>query len=81
ELQQILNNLGEDEFETTRLIKNNFTTPYKYHFITVAKSILEIVKGEKTRNSMAIQLYQMLHPNFSKKFFNVLIEHVRRGTY
>lgn len=81
ELQQILNNLGEEKFETTRLIKNNFKTPHKYHPITVAKSLLEITKGKKTRNSMATQIYHMLNPNFSKKFLKASMVHVIRETY
>jgi hypothetical protein len=81
ELQQILNNLGKDQFETTRLIKNNFETPHKYHTMTVVKSLLEIAKGKKSRKSMAMQIYQMSHPNFTKKFLKVLMEHVIRETY
>lgn len=80
-LQQILEILGEDKFETTRLIHNNFETPHKYHPITVAKSVLEITKGRKCRNSIAMQIYHMLNPNFTKKFLKELLQHIRRETY
>jgi hypothetical protein len=73
--------LGEENFETTRLIQKDFETPHKYHPITVAKSLLEIAKGNKTRNSMATQIYQMLNPRFTKKFLKDIIQHVKRETY
>lgn len=81
ELQKILNSLGEESLETTRLIKNNFETPHKYHTITIARSLLEITKGKTSRNSMATQFYHMLNPNFTKKFLKALMEHMKRETY
>ena len=81
QLQQILDNLGQENFETTKLIENEYETPHKYHPITVAKSLLEIAKGKKCRSSMAIQIYQMVHPSFAKKFLKILIEHITRETY
>jgi hypothetical protein len=81
ELQQIIESLGEENLETTRLIKNDFETPHKYHPITIAKSLLEIAKGEKCRNSMAMQIYYMLNPRFTKKFLKDIIQHVKRETY
>ena len=81
ELQQIMERLGEENFETTRLIQKDFETPHKYHPITVAKSLLEIAKGNKTRNSMVTQIYQMLNPRFTKKFLKDIIQHVKRETY
>jgi hypothetical protein len=81
ELQQILKKLGQDNFETTRITRRDFETPHKYHPITVARSLLEIAKGTKSRNSMAMQIYQMTHPSFSSKFLKALMEHVLRETY
>lgn len=81
ELQRIVESLGEENLETTRLIRNDFETPHKYHSITVAKSLLEIAKGRKSRNSMVMQIYSMLNPDFSRKFLKALMEHVSRETY
>lgn len=81
ELQQILDKLGREQFEQSRLVKNNFKMPHKYHPITIAKSLVELTKGEKSRKSMATQMYQMLHPSFTMKPLKVLIEHIMRETY
>ncbi|MCJ7431292.1 hypothetical protein MUO83_08805 [Candidatus Bathyarchaeota archaeon] len=81
ELQRIVESLGEENLETTRLIRNDFETPHKYHPITVAKSLLEITKGRKSRNSMVMQIYHMLNPNFTKKFLKDLLQHIKRETY
>jgi len=81
ELQRIIDGLGEEKFETVRFIRNDFETPYKSHPITVARSLLEITKGRKSRISMATQLYYMLNPNFTKKFVKELLQHIKRETY
>ena len=81
ELHQILNSLGEENFETNRLIKNNLDTPHKYHPITIAKALLEIAKGKTSRNSMAMQIFYMSNPSFTKRFVKALMEHVVRKTY
>jgi hypothetical protein len=80
-LKQMLDALGSNNFENRRLIQNNFETPHKYHPITVSRSLLEIAKGKKSRNSFATQIYQMLNPNFSRKFLKAFMEHITRRTY
>jgi hypothetical protein len=80
-LNQILERLGEENFETTRIIQRNYTTPHKYHPITLARSLLEIARSKKTRRSMGIQLYQTAHPSFASRFLKSLLEHVLRETY
>jgi len=80
-LRQMLDVVGEDNFEKGRIIKNNFETPHKYHLITVAKSLTEIAKGKETRKSIPIQLARMLDPNISKDFFKKLIDHAFRKAY
>jgi len=81
ELNQILDSLGEESFETTRLIERNYDTPHKYHPITIAKSLLEITRGRITRKSLADQLIHMFDPNISKDFLKKLTEHAFRETY
>lgn len=80
-LQWIIESLSEDSFEITRLIRNDFRTPHKYHPLTVAKSLLEIANGKKCRDSIAMQVYHMLNPNFTQKFLTELLQHMRRETY
>jgi len=81
ELQRITNSLGEENLEPTRLIKNNFETPFKYHPITITRALLEIAKGKTSRDSMAIQIFKMSNPNFTKKFLKDLMKHITRKTY
>ncbi len=81
EFQRILKDLNTDCLEVERLVANNFATPHKYHPITVARSLLEIAKGKRTRDSMARQVYELLNPNFSGKFLGAFLEHVIRETY
>jgi hypothetical protein len=81
ELQQILDRLGHENFETLRLEKRKFETPHKYHPITIAKSLLEVAKGEETRRSIATQLIHMFYPRISKDFLRKFIEHLLRETY
>jgi len=80
-LQEILFSLGEDKFEAARIIEKKLVTPHKYHPITIAKSLLEITKGKRTRESIATQLFHMLDLKFSKDFASKLINHVLRETY
>jgi len=80
-LQQIFGSLGEENFEATRLNKNHFETPHKYHPITIAKSLLEITKGKETRKSIATQLFRMFNWNFSKDLLTKFVDHVFRETY
>jgi hypothetical protein len=80
-LQELLCDIGEDKFEIARLTLNDFITPHKYHLVTLAKSLLEITKGKRTRESIATQLFYMLNPKISKDFANKLVNHILRETY
>lgn len=80
-LQKILSEVGMDSFEILRAAKSEYRMPHKYHPMTLAKSLLEIAKGKKTRESIATQLFGMLNPKFSKDFVNKLTSHISRETY
>lgn len=80
-LQQILDYLGREKLETSRLEKGGFETPHKYHPITIINSLMEIAKGQETRRSMADQLIHLLYPRISKDFLRRLIDHLLRETY
>lgn len=81
ELRELQNSLGENKFEASRMIQKEFETPYKYHPITLARSLIEIAKAEKARESLATQLYHMLNLKFSKDFVSKMINHILRETY
>jgi len=81
ELLQILSRLGEEKLETPLLIENCFETPHKYHMATLARSLLEIMKGKKCRNSIATQILHMLNPNFARDFLKASIQHITRKMY
>jgi hypothetical protein len=80
-LQQIINTLGEENLEMASIIQNDFRTPHKYHILTVARALLEITKGKKTRESIATQILNMTNLDFAKKFVRDLMKHVVRETY
>jgi hypothetical protein len=80
-LHRIVETLGQDDFETSRILRRDLQTPHKYHPITLGKSLLEIAKGKKSRTSIAMQLYKMTDPTFTSKFLYALLQHVTRETY
>lgn len=80
-LQEIVHRLGEATLEAKLVMESNLMMPYKYHPFTVARSLVEIMKGEKSRRSVAMQLLHMLKPSFTKEFTKLFIEHLTRETY
>jgi hypothetical protein len=81
DLQLILDEIGKDNFETTRITRRNLRCPHKYHPITVGRSLLEIAKGKKTRKSAALQIYKMADASFTRRFLEELMKHLARETY
>lgn len=80
-LKQILAHLDKENIETTLLIKNDFETPHKYHMLTLARSMLEIMKVKNCRNSVVTQILHMLNPNFAKDFLKASMQHITRKRY
>ena len=80
-LQQIVNGLGKENFETARLVERNYATPHKYHPITIARTLLEISREKATRESFAVQLIHMADPFILKDFLKKIVEHAYRETY
>jgi len=80
-LQTILRDLQRTSLEEMRVANNNLKMPHKYHPLTVARSLLEISREEKSRRSMAFQLRRMLRPSFAKQFTKLLLDHLTRETY
>jgi hypothetical protein len=81
QLQVLLEELEDERFEAARLVERCFRTPHKYHPITIAKSLLEIMKEEETRLSVPSQVAHMFAPNIARQFFERLLSDYRRETY
>jgi hypothetical protein len=80
-LEDILGALGEDHLEMSRMSRRDLESPHKYHPITIGRSFLEITKGNKTRKSIALQVYRMTNLRFTRKFLDELLQHLVRETY
>ena len=82
ELQMLANAFDSETFERKRLEQRMFETPHKYHMLTIARVLLEkLRKEEKTRESMALQIFKMSKPSFARSIFRDIIYHLRRQTY
>jgi hypothetical protein len=81
QLLRILEHLTGETREVSLLNQNDLKTPHKYSALTVAQALIEIVKGKKTRDSLAAQFLHMLDPNFSRKLFEDSLKHLLRKTY
>ena len=73
--------LGREYLEERRLEQNAFQTPHKYHFMTLLKSLMEKLREEKTRKSLALQGFEIMKPQFAKTVFAGLVDHITRETY
>lgn len=80
-LQLIINKIGSSEFETGRLIKNDFKTPHKYHIATIARSLVELTRENKALIGLADQVIHSFNASFSKDFLSRLSVHATRETY
>lgn len=80
-LRKLTNAIGMDLFERKRISKS-LSTPHKFHAATVWRAIWERFIGEeKTRDSVARQVFSMLKPEFAKNVATMAIDHVFRETY
>jgi hypothetical protein len=77
----ILSEIGTDAFEETRLLKNDFKTPHRYHPLTVLKALNEKFKESKFRRSVPAQLLALANPSFDVSFIRNVIDHLFRETY
>jgi hypothetical protein len=81
QLLQILENLTGETREVSLLSQNDLKTPHKYDALTVAQGLITLMKGKKTRDSVAAQFLQMLDPKFSRKLVQDTLKHFSRKTY
>jgi hypothetical protein len=77
----LLRDLGIENVEVNRLGQNSFQTPYKYHSLTVSRSLLNKIREKKFKESFALQIYKMMNPYFTNTILSGIIDHVIRETY
>jgi hypothetical protein len=80
-LKLILESFGIASLESKLSFQRHLKMPHKYSLITVARSLLEIMKGRKCRDSMAAQILRTLDPVFAEDLLNKSIDHLMRETY
>ena len=80
-LEKLLDMSPDKTLEAGRISKNNFKMPHKYSLLTIAEAISEKLKDERTKRSLAIQLWNMLKPSFTKTIIRGVLEHWIRETY
>ena len=74
-------NLGRDVLEERRLERSSFETPHRYHFLMLARSLIDKLWDKKTRKSLATQGFEMLKISFAKNVFEQILDHITRETY
>lgn len=80
-LMMLLDELGLNHLELSRVKKMSFRMPYKYHPFTVINALTEKLADGKTRKSLALQTWSMLNPKFTSSMVNELRHHITRETY
>ena len=80
-LSYLVEKLGINKREITRLEKSDLKMPHKFHALTLAKCFLEKLGEAKAFKSMTRQLIFMMNPRFTKSFLSKFIKHVTRETY
>ncbi|MBA7679968.1 hypothetical protein ES703_88275 [subsurface metagenome] len=71
-IKHILGELGNEKYETRRLIKNNLKFPHKFHLLTVARAMMEKLYERRARRTFAVQMLHMLNPGFARSVFREL---------
>jgi len=80
-LRMMIDKVGLEKHETTRIMKNGFKMPHKYHPMTIARCLLDIIREEKTRRGIIDQTVHGFNKDFLKDFFNKINAHITRETY
>jgi hypothetical protein len=80
-LRELLANFPETRLEAKRFNESDLKVPHSYSVLTLAKALSEKMKNERTKRSLAIQLWNMLKPSFSMSVIDRVLEHRIRETY
>jgi hypothetical protein len=80
-LTLLSNTLGQDSLEEKMLTESAFQTPHKYHSLTLFKALIGKLRDEKTRTSVALQVWEMMKPRFAGTVYAGIVDHATRETY
>jgi len=80
-LVKIIDEIGVNRKEFSRVNANRFLMPCKYHMLTFAEALFEKFREKKARRSLAYQALNMLNPGFTSTAIHRLLDHITRETY
>lgn len=80
EIKFLLNNLGYDQRETSRFLKN-MVLPYKYSSLSLIKIFFEKIKESRFRKTLLLQFIKTLNPKLLRLVIKYLIEMRKRESY
>jgi len=80
-IEKLLDDLGYDDTEAERLIKNGFKVPHRYGWLTLIKVFLEKMKEKRFRRSVLVQIIKMVNPRLMRLVIRSLIEMRKREYY
>lgn len=80
-LKKLLNEVGFNFIEVSRLMAKNLLMPYKYSPYTVLEAVKEKITEAKARRSTAAQIYHMMNPVFLSSVTREAFKHVVRKKY
>lgn len=80
-LTKLLEELEVNQLELSRIEKKEFVVPYKFHWITIFKALIEKLKERKSRRSFAMQVFRMMNPKFTLSVIKDVIQHIIRESY
>jgi hypothetical protein len=78
----LLKTLGSaDILEASRISKNQFVFPHKYHATTVILALTQKTAEKKARISIARQTLDLIKPKNAYSFITQVLGHAQRKTY
>jgi len=80
-LMNLLEELGLNHLELSRIKEMGFHMPHKYHPLTVAKTLIEKLGESKAKRSYASQASNMLNPRFASFVVKETLRRISRETY
>lgn len=80
-LRKVLDELGLNPLELSRVKKMGFDMPYKYHPLTVTRALIEKFRESKAKRSFAFQASSMLNPGFASSVVKQTLYRISRETY
>jgi len=80
-LMKLLDELGLNNLELSRVKQMGFHMPHKYHPLTITKALIEKLGESKAKRSFALQASSMLNPKFASSVVRETLRRISRETY